>query len=161
MPQDKTLDREMGQYLIWAADTAKEDSSLKNPEGLLLFYFSLYKLFQSESVATLLNGFIPRRKNSRGMWERTVPTQYEHLVEKNAEYRSDTSFLKDVFLSYRGRTRSCVKAVARETPPPCRQRRAEYKGLPFLLLASSTIPFRMGRSTVTASSTSGLIASFR
>jgi len=87
MPQDKTLDREMGQYLIWAADTVKEDSSLKNPEGLLLFYFSLYKLFQSESVAALLNGFIPRRKNSRGIWERDRATQIRNLVEKNAEYQ--------------------------------------------------------------------------
>ncbi len=87
LPQDKTIDREMGQYLIWAAETARDESGLKNPQGLLLFYFALYKLFQSESVAALLKGFIPRRKNAKNRWERDRFRQIRNLVEKNSEYQ--------------------------------------------------------------------------
>jgi hypothetical protein len=54
---------------------------------LLLFYFSLHKLFQSRTLVTVLRGLVPRRVNQRGRKVRDRFRQIRTLVERDPGYR--------------------------------------------------------------------------
>ncbi|MCK5199184.1 MAG: hypothetical protein KAR21_12575, partial [Spirochaetales bacterium] len=82
------LDRELSVVLI---NTQKAGiSSLRNSGGLLLFYFSLYKLFQSDKLLGLLLDFIPRKDAENNGRDRY--TQIKNLLKKDHSYQK--SYLK-------------------------------------------------------------------
>jgi hypothetical protein len=85
----------------------------------MLFYFSLYKLFQSQTLLRVLRGLVPRRTNSRGRQVRDRFRQIRALVEQDAEYRK----------RYIGAMRSVHALVARQV-----QAVADTLGLESLLL---------------------------
>lgn len=58
----------------------------RNLLGLILFYFALSKIIVSPSVQQLFFDFIPKRKNSKGVWVRDKNRQIHYLVEKDLEY---------------------------------------------------------------------------
>jgi flagellar biosynthesis protein FlhG len=62
---------------------------MKSTAGLLLFDFSLYKLFSSKTITKLITGFIPVRKNSRGEVIRDKHRQILQLVEEESSYKSN------------------------------------------------------------------------
>jgi flagellar biosynthesis protein FlhG len=85
---NRAVDRKLSRLLIYMNHTVRrKDSFLQNVSGVLVFYFSLYKLFQSETVGRLIADFIPKRRNSRGDLVRDKFLQIRNLVENNREYR--------------------------------------------------------------------------
>jgi len=70
--------------------------SLNNSGGLLLFYFSLYKLFQSDKLLNLLLKFIPRKKQNKT--ERDRHTQIKNLLRKDSDYKKSYYKLIKTFL---------------------------------------------------------------
>mgnify|MGYP000850236693 CR=1 FL=1 len=70
----------------------------KNLLSIILFYFALFKLISSPSIQNLFFTFIPKRKNSRGVWVRDKNKQIHYLVEKDTEYhRQYFLLIKKVF----------------------------------------------------------------
>ncbi|MBA7643505.1 Iron-sulfur cluster carrier protein [subsurface metagenome] len=83
---DKNIDREISCLLINLSRVSDSNNSLKNYGGLLLFYFSLYKLFQSKTIVKFISDFIPKKKNAGGLTIRDRHQQIKNLVEKDQEY---------------------------------------------------------------------------
>ena len=86
--QDKTVDREMGRFLTAVNKSAQASALMRNHGALLLFYFSLHKLFQSKTLVLLLKSLIPRRVNRRGRKVRDRFRQIQILVESDPGYRA-------------------------------------------------------------------------
>jgi MinD-like ATPase involved in chromosome partitioning or flagellar assembly len=87
-PANKIIDMEISKLLISLnSQTSHLKAALKNTAGLLLFYFSLYKLFHSKTLLKLLNNFIPVRKDSKGNPVRDKHRQIRFLVEKSSKYQ--------------------------------------------------------------------------
>lgn len=84
---DKTLDREISKLLIQISRSSSLNNNMKNLGSVLLFYFALYKLFQSETVIALISGFIPQKKNNKGMKIRDRKRQIRILIEKDRRYQ--------------------------------------------------------------------------
>lgn len=85
---NRAVDRKLSRLLVYMNHTVRsKDTFLRNVSGVLVFYFSLYKLFQSETVGRLIADFIPKRRNSRGVLVRDKFLQIRNLVENNREYR--------------------------------------------------------------------------
>ncbi|MBA7530134.1 Iron-sulfur cluster carrier protein [subsurface metagenome] len=84
---DKILDREISRLLIDISRLPSLNPTVKNLGSLLLFYFALYKLFQSETVVALISTFIPQRENNRGIKIRDRKRQIRILIEKDNRYR--------------------------------------------------------------------------
>jgi flagellar biosynthesis protein FlhG len=84
---DKILDREISSLLIEISRLPSLNPTMKNLGSVLLFYFALYKLFQSETVVALISGLIPQRENNRGMKKRDRKRQIRILIEKNPSYQ--------------------------------------------------------------------------
>jgi hypothetical protein len=55
---------------------------------LLLFYFSLHKLFESKTLTSVINGLIPRKTNRPGRRVRDRFRQIRNLVENDPVYRA-------------------------------------------------------------------------
>lgn len=72
------------------------NSYMKSTAGLLLFDFSLHKLFSSKTVTDLIIDFIPMKKNSRGEEIRDKHSQILHLVREEQTYKKDYLRLIDV-----------------------------------------------------------------
>jgi flagellar biosynthesis protein FlhG len=85
--QDKAIDRELGRFLVILNRAARGSSLMKNQGVLLLFYFSLHKLFQSGTLVSVLKSLIPRRKNQKGRSVRDRFRQIRTLVEQDPAYR--------------------------------------------------------------------------
>jgi len=83
----KALDRELSILLVQLDERSEENSDLRNGGGLLLFTFSMYKLFQSEKVTSLITGFIPRKSGSDKTGGRDRYSQIKKLVEKDVSYK--------------------------------------------------------------------------
>ncbi len=83
----KALDRELSILLVQLDEKSEENSDLKNGGGLLLFTFSMYKLFQSDKVTSLITGFIPRKNGSGNAGGRDRYSQIKKLVEKDVSYK--------------------------------------------------------------------------
>ncbi len=86
--QDKTIDREMAGFLTAVNRSARASSALRNHGALLLFYFSLHKMFQSRTLVLLLKSLIPRKTDRRGRKVRDRFRQIRILVENDAAYRA-------------------------------------------------------------------------
>lgn len=84
---DKALDRELSALLVVINRTGSRNQLMLNQGGLLLFYFSLYKLFQSETVTGLIRSLVPSKKNRKGATVRDRHRQIQNLVEGNSEYK--------------------------------------------------------------------------
>lgn len=97
--KDKTLDIELSRLLISITGTINSNN---NPDrktgGLLLFYFALYKLCQSDTIINLLMNFIPKKKNQKGLTIRDRHAQIKNLVDSNEQYKKEyLSILKTLF----------------------------------------------------------------
>jgi flagellar biosynthesis protein FlhG len=108
--QDKAIDRELGRFLVILNRAARGSSLMRSHGVLLLFYFSLHKLFQSKTLVSVLKNLIPRRKNQRGRTIRDRFRQIRTLVEKDPAYRQ--KYLKTVRTLHTLATRQ-VAAVAK------------------------------------------------
>ncbi|UCF96357.1 MAG: AAA family ATPase [Spirochaetaceae bacterium] len=84
---DKSVDRELSALLVAIQRTDSQNRLMMNQGGLLLFYFSLYKLFQSETVTELIRSLVPAKKNKKGTLVRDRHRQIQNLVEGDAEYK--------------------------------------------------------------------------
>lgn len=84
---DKALDRELSALLVVINRMGSRNQLMLNQGGLLLFYFSLYKLFQSETVTDLIRSLLPSKKNRKGATVRDRHRQIQDLVEGNSEYK--------------------------------------------------------------------------
>ncbi|MCF7927824.1 MAG: AAA family ATPase [Spirochaetales bacterium] len=78
----RPVDREVAGVLVQAAGV----SGLRRSAGLLLAYYSAYKLFQSETVVKLITGFIPyRSEGNRRVRDRRI--QIANLAGGGGAYR--------------------------------------------------------------------------
>ncbi len=94
----KALDRELSIFLVQIDPGTLNNSTLKNSAGLLLFTFSMYKLFQSDKVASLIINFIPKKTSSDNKTERDRYTQIKKLVEKDPAYQKQyLNLIKTLF----------------------------------------------------------------
>ncbi len=84
---DKAIDRELGRFLVILNRAARGSGLMRNQGILLLFYFSLHKLFQSRTLVTVLRGLIPHRVNQKGHKVRDRFRQIRTLVERDPLYR--------------------------------------------------------------------------
>ncbi len=88
--KSKDIDRELAVLLTKMRDTRQaKDRAMKNFGGIILFYFTLYKLVQSPSVTALVKQFIPMKENKNGGSVRDRNKQIRYLVEKSGEYRRE------------------------------------------------------------------------
>lgn len=84
----KSLDREVSLLLGIINDKApRGGTTLRNLGGLLLFDFTLFKLFESSTVRRLIEEFIPWTEDDRGRKRRDKQKQIRWLVEKDNHYR--------------------------------------------------------------------------
>jgi hypothetical protein len=90
--QGKLMDREIARFLMILARAGRGSSLMRNQGVLLLFYFSLHKLFQSKTLIGVLKALIPRKVNQRGRTVRDRFRQIQILVERDPDYR--TEYLK-------------------------------------------------------------------
>lgn len=81
------VDRALAEFLIAASAQAQRVPVMKNMASLLLFHFTLLKLFQSETVNQLIADFIPSRKDPRGRTIRDRHRQILNLVRNDTLYR--------------------------------------------------------------------------
>ena len=88
------LDKELSIVLIKIQES--NIFTLNNSGGLLLFYFSLYKLFQSDKLLNLLLDFIPKKNIE--ITERDRYTQIKNLLSKNSNYQKSYIKLIKTFL---------------------------------------------------------------
>jgi len=88
------LDKELSIVLIKIQQSGV--LPLYKSGGLLLFYFSLYKLLQSDKLLNLLLKFIPRKNN--GNPERDRYTQIKNLLKKDSTYQKSYFKLIRTFL---------------------------------------------------------------
>jgi MinD-like ATPase involved in chromosome partitioning or flagellar assembly len=84
---DKSVDRELSALLVSISRVSGRNKLMMNQGGLLLFYFSLYKLFQSKTITELIRSLVPAKKNRKGMLIRDRHRQIRDLVEGNREYK--------------------------------------------------------------------------
>ncbi|MGA2614150.1 MAG: P-loop NTPase [Spirochaetia bacterium] len=96
--QDRAVDRELGRFLVTANRAARRSIVMRSHGALLLFYFSLYKLYQSRTLIGLIRGLIPRRRNQKGRMVRDRFRQIRTLVEGDEGYR--TRYLKTLQALY-------------------------------------------------------------
>ncbi|MFP4490337.1 MAG: AAA family ATPase [Spirochaetaceae bacterium] len=80
------VDREISALLMFLEEEVHNLPEIKNHAALIMFYFSLYKLLQSNSVNNTLNEFVPHRKEN-GYTVRDRHTQILRLVQHSEDYR--------------------------------------------------------------------------
>jgi hypothetical protein len=85
--RDPTLERELARFLTKIAKAAHPTPLLRNQGVLLLFYFSMLKLMQSQTLLKVMRSLVPRRLDSRGRQVRDRLRQIKSLVEQDPEYR--------------------------------------------------------------------------
>jgi hypothetical protein len=84
---DAAFDRELGRLLVILNRAARGSALMRNQGVLLLFYFSLHKLFQSRTLVGVILSLIPRRPGHRGRMVRDRNSQIRALVEGDPSYR--------------------------------------------------------------------------
>ncbi len=84
---DKALDRETSALLVEINKLGGRELLIQNQGGLLLFYFALYKLFQSETVTGLIRSLVPTKTDRKGAAARDRNRQIRNLIEGDAEYK--------------------------------------------------------------------------
>lgn len=94
----RNLDKEISLLLIYLKTKSSGKNNFKNSGGLLLFTYSLYKLFQSEKVRSIINDFIPMEKNSQNKFKRNRYKQIKRLVENDDSYKKQYfNIIKKIF----------------------------------------------------------------
>ncbi len=88
-PWERNIDRECSRFLVELAGRPAVSPELRNCGGLLLFYFALFKLFQSPTVRRLVYDLVPRRKDRRGRTVRDRREQIRRLLENREEHRRE------------------------------------------------------------------------
>jgi len=88
LAQDKAVDRELGRLLVSLNEAASRHTLVRSHGVLLLFHFSLYKLFQSPTILRMLRALVPRRKNRQGRMVRDRFRQIRTIVEGDPAYRA-------------------------------------------------------------------------
>jgi flagellar biosynthesis protein FlhG len=83
----KMIDRAILEILSGSTKMVRRIPELSGYSGLLLFYFAMLKLFQSETVYSLVMDFIPRKKDHKGKPVRDRYAQISHLARQDGEYR--------------------------------------------------------------------------
>lgn len=84
----KAIDKQIGKLLMYlSAIKTSLSPQLVNTAGIYGFYFSLYKLLQSKTIVKLINDFIPKKTNKKGVAVRNRQEQIRNLVQKNDEYK--------------------------------------------------------------------------
>ncbi|MCF7914453.1 MAG: MinD/ParA family protein [Spirochaetaceae bacterium] len=92
------LDREISALLMFLEEEVQNYRALKNMSALLLFYFSLYKLFQSDKIITTLTRFVPRTKDPQGRIVRDRHAQLSSIINHSDSYRQKyLSLIKRLF----------------------------------------------------------------
>lgn len=137
--QDKALDRELGRFLVILNRAARGSTLMRNQGVLLLFYFSLHKLFQSATLVSLLKNLIPRRHNQKGRKVRDRFRQIRTLVEQDPAYRD--RYLKAV-RTFHGLVTRQIASIARALELKTlvimdRRNPAAIDGRPYLKLLSA------------------------
>jgi MinD-like ATPase involved in chromosome partitioning or flagellar assembly len=84
---DRALDRELGSLLMELHGSSAREELLRAQGGLLLFYFSLYKLLRSPSVLKLIGELVPLRPGPKGGAVRDRRRQIRDLVEGDSDYK--------------------------------------------------------------------------
>ncbi len=91
------VDRELSALLMFLEEEVRQTRGIKNHAGLILFYFSLYKLLQSDSVRSTIDEFVPHRKEN-GHPVRDRHSQIMRLVQHSEDYRKHyLSLIKRLF----------------------------------------------------------------
>jgi hypothetical protein len=85
---NKAIDRELARFLVALNRTARTSALMRSQGVLLLFYFSLHKLFESKTLIGVIKGLIPRKTNRRGRRVRDRFRQIRNLVENDPVYRA-------------------------------------------------------------------------
>ena len=85
---DKLMDREIARFLMALGKAAQRSAMMRSQGVLLLFYFSLHKLFQSKTLVAVIKQLIPRKVNARGRKVRDRFRQIQILVERDPDYRA-------------------------------------------------------------------------
>ena len=85
---DKSLDREISGLLVTISRIAEHNRLIERQGGLLLFYFALYKLFQSKTVTGLIHSLVPCKTGKSGQTLRDRNRQIRNLVEADPEYKN-------------------------------------------------------------------------
>ncbi|MCK4542107.1 MAG: AAA family ATPase [Spirochaetales bacterium] len=89
-PSNKAVDRELTRFLISLNKLAGRGmKEIAADGGLLLFYFSLNKLFQSPTVQSLISDFIPVRENGKKEPSRDRHKQIQSLIRNDTVYQQD------------------------------------------------------------------------
>lgn len=83
----RAVDRTVPELLIGMAADRNLSPMMHDCGALLAFWFSLYKLFQSETVTNLVHGFLPRRSDRNGKAVRDRNSQIRRIVEGDSAYR--------------------------------------------------------------------------
>jgi flagellar biosynthesis protein FlhG len=84
----RAMDREISLLLMEMSKKLNQlPQFLRNTAGILLFTFSLYKLFQSKSIVNLVDKIVPKKKTAAGALVRDRHFQIRCLVEKDKGYR--------------------------------------------------------------------------
>ena len=84
---DRAVDRELSALLVAINRIGLRNPLMATQGGLLLFYFSLYKLFQSRTVTELIRSLVPSKAKRKGATVRDRNRQIRNLVEGNPEYK--------------------------------------------------------------------------
>jgi flagellar biosynthesis protein FlhG len=84
---DKALDKDIARLLVALNRAVTSNARLRNPAGLLLYYFAISKLLQSATLVGLIRSFIPARKGPRGGKVRDRYRQIRNLITRDAAYR--------------------------------------------------------------------------
>lgn len=82
-----SLDREISALLMFLEEETHHYPALKNMSALLLFYFSMYKLFQSDKIVDTLNRFVPKKRDRRGQLVRDRYAQLSSIINHTDTYR--------------------------------------------------------------------------
>jgi hypothetical protein len=85
--RDAAFDKELGRLLVILNKAARGSALMRNQGVLLLFYFSLHKLFQSRTLVSVIRALIPRRAGQKGRTVRDRFSQIRSLVEGDPAYR--------------------------------------------------------------------------
>lgn len=81
------VDRVLAEYLTLAAKQIHQVPLLKNIAAMMLFHFTLLKLFKSETIHCLVMDFIPTRKDESGRDVRDRNRQIINLVRNDSVYK--------------------------------------------------------------------------
>ncbi|MFW6208127.1 MAG: MinD/ParA family ATP-binding protein [Spirochaetota bacterium] len=82
-----SLDREISALLMFLEEEIRHFPALKNMSALLLFYFSMYKLFQSDKIVDTLTRFVPKKRDRQGQLVRDRYAQLSSIINHTDTYR--------------------------------------------------------------------------